>query len=101
MQLTTFGMNNHAVKADGFRYIQYEDGGEELYEHKNDPNEFTNQANNPNFKDKKDALKQYLPKTNATWDHLSSYTFQPYFVEQKARTSGSNYKAVEVIGAAH
>jgi arylsulfatase A-like enzyme len=99
--LTTYGMNNHAVKADGFRYIQYEDSTEELYDHKNDPNEFTNQANNTNYKDKIDVLKQYLPTTNAKWDPLSSYTFQPYFVEQKARTSGSDGKPVEVIGAAH
>jgi arylsulfatase A-like enzyme len=97
--LTTYGMNNHAVKADGFRYIQYEDGGEELYDHKNDPNEFTNQANNQQYGAEINLLKQYLPKTNATWDQYSSYTFQPYFVEQKARTIGSNGKAVEVIGA--
>lgn len=90
--LTTFGMNNHAVKAGGFRYIQYEDGGEELYDHKSDPNEFINKANNPDYKDKKDALKKYLPTINATWDPFSSYTFQPYFVEQKARTSGSDGK---------
>lgn len=99
--LTTFAMNNHAVKADGFRYIRYEDGGEELYDHKNDPNEFKNQANNGDYKDKIEALKKYLPKINAKWDPLSSYTFQPYFVEQKARTSGIVEEEVEVIGAAH
>lgn len=98
--LTTYGMNNHAVKADGFRFIQYEDGEKELYDHKNDSNEFTNQANNPDYKDEIDVLKKYLPTTNAKWDSLSSYSFQPYFVEQKARTSGTNGKPAEVIGAA-
>lgn len=85
--LTTFGMNNHAVKANGYRYIQYEDGGEELYDHKKDPNEFINEAKNPEYKDEIMALKQYLPLMNAKWDAYSSYTFQPYFVEQKARTN--------------
>jgi arylsulfatase A-like enzyme len=99
--LTTYGMNNHAVKADGFRFIQYEDGSEELYDHSNDPNEFTNQANNPDYKNEINVLKKYLPTINAKWDSLSSYTFQPYWVEQKARTSGSNGKQVEVIGAEH
>ena len=99
--LTTYGMNNHAVKANGFRYIRYEDGGEELYNHNTDPNEWTNLANNPDYKDEIDALKQYLPTTNATWDPLSSYTFQPYFVEQRARTSGFDKGAVELIGASH
>jgi arylsulfatase A-like enzyme len=85
--LTTYGMNNHAVKSDRFRYIQYEDGGEEFYDHNNDPNEWTNQANNPEYVNQINAFKQHLPKVNATWDSLSSYTFQPFFVEQKARTS--------------
>ncbi|TMM52035.1 sulfatase [Maribacter algarum] len=87
--ITTFGMNNHTVKSDRFRYIQYEDGGEEFYDHNNDPNEFTNQAKNPEYQDEMAALKKLLPKANATWDPNSSYNFQPYFVEQKARTSGA------------
>lgn len=85
--ITTFGMNNHAVRSDRFRYIRYEDGGEELYNHDNDPNEFTNQADNPDYKDELEELKKHLPKSDATWDPNSSYTFQPYFVKQKARTS--------------
>jgi arylsulfatase A-like enzyme len=89
--LTTFGMDNHGIKSNGYRYIRYEDGGEELYDHSKDPNEWTNQANNPDFKDEKDAMKQYLPKVNASWDPLSSYPFQPYFVEQKTRTSIATY----------
>ncbi len=97
--LTTFGMNNHAIKSERFRYIRYEDGGEELYDHANDPNEFTNQANNPEYRDEIEALKKYLPKDNALWDPNSSYTFQPYFVSQKTRTNGANIKPVEVIGA--
>jgi len=88
--LTTYGMNNHAIRSIRFRYIQYEDGTEELYDHKTDPNEWTNEAKNADYKDKIDALKDYLPMTNANWDPLSSYTFQPYFVEQKARTSGAD-----------
>ncbi|WP_372775091.1 sulfatase [Mangrovibacterium sp.] len=99
--LTTYGMNNHAVKADDFRYIQYEDGSEELYDHKSDPNEFTNQASNPDYKNEIDVLKAFLPTINAKWDSLSSYTFQPYWVEQKARTSGFDGEPVEVIGADH
>jgi hypothetical protein len=85
--LTTYGMHNHAVKAHEFRYIQYEDGSEELYDHKTDPDEFTNQAKNPVYKGEIDVLKKYLPVVNAKWDAESSYNFQPYWVEQKARTS--------------
>lgn len=97
--ITTFGMNNHTVKSQRFRYIQYEDGGEEFYDHNDDPNEFTNHANDPKYKDEINTLKGYLPKTNVTWDPNSSYTFQPYFVEHKARTSGSDGTPLEVIVA--
>lgn len=85
--ITTFGMNNHTVKTKRFRYIQYEDGGEELYDHEIDPNEWTNLASNPAYKSEITALKQYLPKVNSQWAPNSNYKFQRYFVEQKARTS--------------
>lgn len=97
--ITTFGMNNHTVKSNRFRYIQYEDGGAEFYDHTQDPNEFTNQVKNAAYQNEIAELKKYLPKTNATWDSNSSYTFQPYFVEHKARTSGSDGIPVKVIGA--
>jgi arylsulfatase A-like enzyme len=97
--ITTFGMNNHTVKSDRFRYIRYEDGNEEFYDHQNDPNEFTNEAKNQEYQEEIAKLKTYLPKTNVIWDPNSSYTFQPYFVEQKARTNGSDGKPIEVIGA--
>ncbi|WP_299430102.1 sulfatase [uncultured Maribacter sp.] len=85
--LTTYGMNNHAVRTNQFRYIQYEDGTQELYDHSNDPNEWTNVAGNPEHKATMEELKKLLPITNVKWDEASKYTFQPYFVEQKARTS--------------
>ncbi len=88
--LTTFGMNNHTIRSNPFRYIRYEDGGEELYDHQNDPHEWNNMAANSEYQDEIEKLKQYLPKKNAVWDKHSSYTLQPYFVEQKARTGNSN-----------
>jgi arylsulfatase A-like enzyme len=85
--LTTYGLNNHAVKSNGYRYIRYEDGKEELYDHQTDPNEWTNVANNPKYQKEKTTFKNYLPTINAQWDENSNYKFQPYFVEQKARTN--------------
>ncbi len=86
--LTTYGYNNHAVRTNQYRYIQYEDGTQELYDHNNDPNEWKNLAGKPEFKDVIEELKLLLPKTNAKWDEKSMYKFQPYFVEQKARVNG-------------
>jgi len=97
--LTTYGINNHAVRTTNFRHIQYEDGTQELYDHSKDPNEWTNLADNPRYKDKIRELQSFLPTKNIKWDAKSNYTFQPYFVEQKARTSGEKLKEVKVIGA--
>lgn len=90
--LTTYGMNNHAVRTNDYRYIQYEDGTEEFYNRKADPNEWKNEAENPIYKNEIEKMKSFLPETNAKWDSASNYTFQPYFVEQKARTSSGERK---------
>lgn len=90
--ISTFGMNNHTIKMDGYRYIQYEDGTQEFYDHSSDPNEWCNEASNPKYKSKIEELKALLPKENSKWDAESKYTFQPYFVEQKARTNGEEVK---------
>jgi arylsulfatase A-like enzyme len=97
--ITTFAMNNHTVKVDGYRYIRYEDGSEEFYDHSSDPNEWTNEAGNPKYKAQIELMTQLLPKVNVIWDDESSYTFQPYFVEQKSRLNGEEGKPVKVIGA--
>jgi len=85
--ITTFGMNNHGIRTSEYRFIQYEDGGEELYDKNSDPNEWTNVAEKPDYNSVKTELKKYLPEINARWNVHSDYTFQPYFVEQKERTS--------------
>ena len=85
--LTTYGMKNHAIRTKDYRYIQYEDGSEEFYDHKKDSNEWVNEAKNPIYRNEIEKLKMFLPKVNATWDVNSNYNFQPYFVEQKARTA--------------
>jgi len=85
--ITTFGMNNHGIRSLEYRYIQYEDGGEELYNHNSDPNEWTNIAGEAEYFTIKKDMKKSLPTKNEKWNIHSDYTFQPYFVEQKERTS--------------
>lgn len=63
--LTTFHLNNHSLRSEQWRYIRYADGSEELYNHDNDPYEWTNVAADPNYASVKAGLKQYFPKVNA------------------------------------
>ena len=88
--ITTFGYGNHAVRTDRYRYIRYEDGGEELYDHAVDPEEWFNLADDERYAKVIDRLKQRLPTGDAPWAAASQYTFQPYFVAQKARRLGEN-----------
>lgn len=63
--VTTFGFNNHAVRTDGWRYIRYANGDEELYDEIADPKEWTNLAKRPEHATKKAELAKFLPVQNA------------------------------------
>jgi arylsulfatase A-like enzyme len=63
--ITTYRLNNHAIRTEAWRYIRYADGTEELYNHDNDPYEWTNLAADPNaYKAVKADLARYLPTDN-------------------------------------
>jgi len=62
--LTTHGFQNHAVRAEKWRYIRYAGGGEELYDHDKDPYEWTNLATKPEYFHIKRELTQRLPTVN-------------------------------------
>ncbi|MEM8911022.1 MAG: sulfatase [Planctomycetota bacterium] len=40
--VTSHNQGNHGVRSENWRYIRYADGSEELYDLRNDPNEWTN-----------------------------------------------------------
>ena len=62
--LTTFGFQNHTVRTEQWRYIRYANGGEELYDHRNDPYEWTNLASRAEMKSIKTELAKSFPQTN-------------------------------------
>jgi len=62
--LTTYKYMNHTVRTEGWRYIRYADGGEELYDEAKDPYEWTNLAPRTDMSGKKGELGQWMPKEN-------------------------------------
>ena len=62
--VTTYRFGNHAIRTEGWRYIRYNNGDEELYDEKADPYEWTNLALDPKYADKKNELKRFLPTHN-------------------------------------
>lgn len=63
--LSTWYYKNHAVRSNNWRYIQYRDGSEELYNHKNDPGEHNNLAADPQYAKIIAEHKKWLPKNDA------------------------------------
>jgi arylsulfatase A-like enzyme len=63
--ITTSNQGNHAVRTKDWRYIRYADGSEELYDHRDDPNEWTNLAKVPGHAETLQKLARHLPSRNA------------------------------------
>jgi len=63
--LTSQGQGNHALRTERWRYIRYEDGTEELYDHGNDPGEHRNLASASDSAAVLETLRAQLPATCA------------------------------------
>lgn len=59
--ITSSYFGNHSIRSRDWRLIVYEDGSEELYDHRTDPNEFDNLAGAPAHKATRDQLVRWLP----------------------------------------
>ncbi len=60
--ICSWGRGNYTVRDRNWRYTRYYDGGDELYAHTNDPDEWTNQAKNPEYAEVKKRLAGLLPE---------------------------------------
>jgi len=63
--ITTYGMNNHAVRSHDYRYIRLADGTEELYHTAEDIHELDNLAADPAYRTLMDSLSGWIPSSNA------------------------------------
>ena len=61
----TNGRYNHAVRSEQWRYVRYANRGEELYDHTNDPHEWTNLARQVQHGVLKRNLAIWLPEKEA------------------------------------
>jgi arylsulfatase A-like enzyme len=57
----SFWEHSFSVRTERWRYIQYFDGSEELYDHDRDSNEWTNLAGDAQYEDIKKELSSWLP----------------------------------------
>ena len=83
--VTTYGRGNHAIRTERYRYIVYEDGSEELYDHNHDQDEWHNLAADADYADVKERLRRHVPRTNAPWSRRARYDVNDYFLEQQRK----------------
>ena len=62
--ITTHNHDNHGVRTRDWRFIRYADGSEELYDMRNDPNEWTNLADRANSQSILAELRTMLPQVS-------------------------------------
>jgi arylsulfatase A-like enzyme len=81
--ITTHGFGNHSVRTERWRYIRYEDGSEELYDHWSDQREWTNLAGNQQYARIIVQLAAFLPEQDELWDPgtLRGTDYNDYFLE--------------------
>lgn len=59
--ITTHNKGNHGIRSEHWRYIVYADGTEELYDMREDPNEWTNLAGNPKYAEVIAEHRKWIP----------------------------------------
>ncbi|QDU76569.1 Choline-sulfatase [Bremerella volcania] len=62
--ITTHNHDNHGIRTENWRFIQYADGSQELYDMRSDPNEWTNLAGDKKYAAVIEDLSKFLPATS-------------------------------------
>ena len=63
--VSSWRYKNYAIRSQDYRYIQYRDGSEELYDHAEDPGEHINLASNEAYESIIEDHKKWIPKNAA------------------------------------
>ena len=93
--ITTHGYKNHAVRTQGWRYIRYADGSEELYDEAQDPREWVNLAGKSEWATVKSDLAHWLPTSNAPPAGKHDKMSAPGPTKKAARQAAKQAKAAE------
>ncbi|MGK0239979.1 MAG: arylsulfatase A-like enzyme [Candidatus Pelagisphaera sp.] len=73
LSMSTVGRGTHTVRHSRWRYTRYFDGSQELYDHKNDPNEWTNLVDDPEHANLVRWLSKQIPE-DKTYSNFVRYS---------------------------
>ncbi len=77
--ISTYDFSEYSVRTQDWRYVRYIDGSEELYDHRRDPEEWHNLADDPAYADAKRELSSAIPKNPAPLVE-TSYPLLPHHI---------------------
>jgi hypothetical protein len=77
--ITSYDYGEFSIRTERWRYTTYLDGGEELYDHNNDPHEWHNQARNPDFYSVIEEISKHIPQ-NPTPLVKTSLKLEPHHI---------------------
>ncbi len=84
--LTTYARGNHSLRSERHRYLRFEDGSEELYDHAADPNEWINLAARPKYAKLLKQFRRELPTEEAPYHpSVRSGAVNAWFAEHLRR----------------
>jgi arylsulfatase A-like enzyme len=99
--ISTYDYSEFSIRTEQWRYTRYIDDSEELYDHETDPEEWTNLAYKPGYKEIKERLAKHLP-TNPAPVVETSYKLAPHHIpplrskeEYFARKAKKKKKAIK------
>ena len=77
--ITSYGRGNISIITNHYQLIQYEDQSMEFYDLKNDPNEWINLVNKPEYKKLIEVQKKLIPEKQEDQSIHCYHTFNKYF----------------------
>lgn len=96
VSITTHLRGQHLIRSERWRYIRYRDGGEELYDHDNDPNEWTNLASERDHARTLALMRARLPKRDALSAETGKFNWPDYAKTYAAEIKGARRKECRV-----
>lgn len=70
--ITTYGRANHSIRSERYRFMRYEDGSEEFYDHDEDPHGFINLATSEEHQEAIRRHRAELPRHDAHYHAATS-----------------------------
>jgi len=91
--ITTYDFSEFSVRTEDWRYTRYIDDSEELYDHRSDPEEWTNLAARPEYQEIKSRMAAHIPSNPALLADTSYKILPHHFPPFRSKEEYRSWKA--------